>query len=283
MTERLAETTRRIGNLQQLEAVVAAMRGIAASRAQQARGLLPGVRAYASVIGQAIGQALALAPQKHHSARHTARRSAVIVFCAEQGFAGAFSDRMLAAAGIGTSTCDLFLIGTRGVMRADEQGIPLAWHTAMVPHAALVTTLAGRIAEALYGWMSGLAGHAVEVVVPAWSAADGVVADRRSLLPFDFRRFAIQAGGQPPLTMLPPSLLLARLAEEYVFAELCDAALSAFAAENEARVAAMLNAKSNLEDMRSDLQALERQIRQEEITAEVVELASGAGARRSAR
>ena len=41
---------------------------------------------------------------------------------------------------------------------------------------------------------------------------------------------------------------------------------------------AMLAAKSNLEHMRSDLQALERQIRQDEITAEVVELASGAGA-----
>jgi F-type H+-transporting ATPase subunit gamma len=76
--------------------------------------------------------------------------------------------------------------------------------------------------------------------------------------------------------------LLARLAEEYIFAELCEAALTAFAAENEARVAAMSSAKGNLENMRSDLQALERQIRQEEITAEVVELANGASTRRDA-
>ena len=62
VTERLAETTRRIENLHQLEAVVTAMRGISASRAQQARGLLHGLRAHARVVAGAIGQALALVP-----------------------------------------------------------------------------------------------------------------------------------------------------------------------------------------------------------------------------
>ncbi|MDE2006156.1 MAG: F0F1 ATP synthase subunit gamma, partial [Rhodospirillales bacterium] len=82
------------------------------------------------------------------------------------------------------------------------------------------------------------------------------------------------AGVQPPLTGLAPDLLLVRLAEEYVFAELCEAALSAFAAENEARVAAMVAAKSNIERVRTGLEARERQTRQEEITAEVAELAA---------
>ncbi len=118
------------------------------------------------------------------------------------------------------------------------------------------------------------------MIVPTWSSAAGVVAERRSLLPFDFRRFAVPKSAQPPLITLPPALLLARLAEEYVFAELCEAALTAFAAENEARVAAMLAAKGNLQDMLLQLQTLERQIRQDEITAEVVELAAGAGVRR---
>jgi F-type H+-transporting ATPase subunit gamma len=66
-------------------------------------------------------------------------------------------------------------------------------------------------------------------------------------LTFDFGRFAVPLSCQPPLITLPPALLLARLADEYVFAELCEAALTAFAAENEARVAAMLSAKDILE------------------------------------
>ncbi|MDR3529151.1 MAG: F0F1 ATP synthase subunit gamma [Rhodopila sp.] len=280
MTERLAETTRRVENLQQLEAVVTAMRGISASRTQQAHGLLLGLRTHTAVIAGAISQALALMPEDRQPATARTRRTAVIVFCAEQGFAGAFNDRMLDAIGTQKDTRDIFLIGTRGATLARERGIPLAWQSAMVPHATLVAALAGRIADALYDWLSDQAGRRVDVLVPTWTAGGGIMPEQRSLLPFDFRRFAVSAPGQPPLITLAPPVLLARLAEEYVFAELCEAALTAFAAENEARVAAMLSAKGNLENMRSDLQALERQIRQEEITAEVVELASGAAARR---
>jgi F-type H+-transporting ATPase subunit gamma len=280
VTERLAQTTQRIENLQQLEAVVTAMRGISASRTQQAHALLRGLRAYATVIGGGIGQALALVPDEGRRASAAGRRTAVILFCAEQGFAGAFSDPLLELAGQQQGPRDVFLIGTRGAALAVERGMRLTWQGAMVPHASLVPALAGRIADALYDWLSDEAGRRVDVIVPVWSAGSGVVAEQRALLPFDFDRFAVPTAGQPPLTTLTPSLLLARLAEEYIFAELCEAALTAFAAENEARVAAMLSAKGNLETMRSDLQALERQIRQEEITAEVVELANGASTRR---
>ena len=278
MTERLAETTRRIDSLHQLEMVVTAMRGISASRAQQARAMLHGLRAHAAVIAGAIGQALALIPQDHAVAANSPARTATILFCGEQGFAGAFSDRMLAAL-TAPARQDLFLIGTRGTVLAQERGITPVWHSAMVPHASLVASLAGRIADALYGWLSRQQASQVDLIVPAWSATTGLSADRRSLLPFDFRRFTVTATAQPPLITLPPELLLARLAEEYVFSEICEAALTAFAAENEARVTAMLAAKGNLEHMGSDLRTLERQIRQDEITAEVVELASGAGAR----
>jgi F-type H+-transporting ATPase subunit gamma len=272
VTERLAETTRRIENLHQLDAVVTAMRGISASRAQQARGLLHGLRAHTMVVAGAIGQALSLAPDTPQPSTGRTRRSAIILFCADQGFVGAFNERMLDAAEHGAAGKDLFVIGTRGVALAGDRGQVLAWHAATVPHASLVATLAGRITDALYDWLSNREAHQVEVIVPTWTSAGGVVPERRSLLPFDYRRFAVPISGQPPLITLPPATLLARLAEEYVFAELCEAALTAFAAENEARVAAMLSAKSNLEKMGTELHALERQIRQEEITAEVLEL-----------
>ena len=52
-----------------------------------------------------------------------------------------------------------------------------------------------------------------------------------------------------------------------------------FAAENEARMRAMIAARDNVEETLSGLVALSRQLRQEEITNEIVELASGAAAR----
>ena len=46
MAERLADIVTQIQNVRQLAAVVTAMRGIAASRAQKSRSLLAGIEAY---------------------------------------------------------------------------------------------------------------------------------------------------------------------------------------------------------------------------------------------
>ena len=71
---------------------------------------------------------------------------------------------------------------------------------------------------------------------------------------------------------MPPQILLAELAEEYVFAELCEALTLSLAAENEARMRAMTAAKSNVAKMLDELVARSRQLRQEEITNEIIEL-----------
>jgi F-type H+-transporting ATPase subunit gamma len=57
------------------------------------------------------------------------------------------------------------------------------------------------------------------------------------------------------------------------------AALYAFVAENEARMAAMAAASRQIEMELGDLEALTRRERQEAITAEIIEIASGAMAR----
>jgi F-type H+-transporting ATPase subunit gamma len=66
--------------------------------------------------------------------------------------------------------------------------------------------------------------------------------------------------------------------DEYVFAELTEAATLWRATENEARMRPMTAAKSNVSKMLDDLVARSRQLRQEEITREIIEL----GARESA-
>ena len=101
-----------------------------------------------------------------------------------------------------------------------------------------------------------------------------------ALIPFDFARFPAATLANPPLLTLPPRDLLARLAEEYVFAELCEAAMLSYAAENQARMRAMIAAHENVSKRLDELNASARRIRQEEITSEVVELAAGVEASR---
>ena len=277
MTERLADIGRRIQGMQQLAAVVAAMRAIAATRAQRSRGQLAGIRAYSDSIALAIAQALRLLPADGVAAGQRRGRRGLILFCAEQGFAGAFSERVLDAAGKDLVDTALFLIGTRGARVAAERGLEIAWQAPMASHVDGVKVLAMRLADALYEAMPDSGLRSVDVIFPTWAPGAGLAVERRSLLPLDRALFAALPRGDVPLITLPAAELLARLAEEYVYAALCEAAMRAFSAENEARVAAMVRAKRNIETMLDTLHAQERQVRQEEITAEVVELAGGAG------
>jgi F-type H+-transporting ATPase subunit gamma len=283
MADRLVDIVTQIQNVRQLEAVVTAMRGIAASRAQKARSLLAGVEAYSQVVSRAIGEALSLLPFDAPAAQvRSHARPALILFCAEQGFAGAFSERVLeAAADISQAT--IFVVGQRGATVAREHGIEPAWSESMVGHADAIPRFANRLADDLYDYIARGEVAEVDILYTRSASTGGTEIERHSLLPIDFERFGRPPRQEAPLISLPSDTLLDRLAEEYVYAQLCEAALHAYAAENEARMIAMLEARTNIETKLTALSNRERQLRQEEITMEVVELAAGAEAAKPAR
>lgn len=282
MAERLADVVAQIKNVRQLEAVVAAMRGIAASRAQKGRSLLAGIEAYSDVVSRAIGQALSLLPtQMTREFPDRRPKLGLILFCAEQGFAGAFSERVLDAAAGDLDGSLKFIVGTRGTVVARERGINPAWSAPMASHVDAVLGLANRLADALYGYVAAGIVTQVDILFSRSVSGSGNVIDRHSLVPIDFGRFATPVAEQAPLTTLSPQALVERLAAEYVFAQLCQAAMHAFEAENEARMLTMASAKTNIESKVAELTQRERQLRQEEITTEIVELAAGAQAAQS--
>jgi F-type H+-transporting ATPase subunit gamma len=279
MAERVADVVMQIQNVRQLEAVVTAMRGVAASRAQQGRSLLAGIEAYTEVISGAIGQALNLLPGGGSApARSRTMGRALILFCAEQGFAGAFSERVLDAVTRDIDGATSFVIGTRGATVAAERGVRPAWTAPMATHVGAIPSFANRLADALYEQIADGTVARVDVVFSRSVPGAIIEINRHSLLPIDLSRFPRPIQNQPPLSTLAPWLLLERLAAEYVYAQLCEAAMHAFAAENEARMMAMASAKTNIELKLAGLSQREHQLRQEEITTEIVELAAGAEA-----
>jgi F-type H+-transporting ATPase subunit gamma len=277
MSGKLSEVEGRIGTVHQLEAVITAMRGSAAARSREARSRLDGIRAYAAAIGAAIGQA-ALAPESEpQPCRNEHKEGHVVVLCAEQGFAGTFNERVLDTAEdyLKSGSAELLVVGNRGAMVAAERGLAFGWSAPMVAHAEEVPMLASRITDALYSRLEKGQATRVSVVhaAPAPSATIEIV--ERALLPFDFARFKVTPRGVPPITTLPPEQLLAELAEEYVYAQLCEEVMLSFAAENEARMRAMIAARSNVSRKLDELVASFRRLRQEEITGEIIELSGG--------
>ncbi len=281
MTERLADISARIDGIRQLGAVVNAMRGIAAARAQQARGQILAVDSYAATIALAIGQTLSLVPAGRADGLPPPGRPALLLFCAEQGFAGAFSERVLDAVGTDLPASKLFLIGTRGRAVAAERGVDIAWSSPMPSHSLGVPKLADRISEALYARIATGEIDRLDAVFSRWRPGHGVDIERRRLFPLDMSGFPHPEHAGAPLLNLAPETLLIDLTAEYVHAQLCKTTLHAFAAENEARMEAMTSARGQIERQLSALQATQRIVRQEEITAEIIELAAGETASRS--
>ena len=279
MSGKLSEVEGRIGTVRQLNSVISAMRGIAAARSREARARLDGVRAYASAVGTAIGTALSLACDRGPPSSGGDQREArlLIALCGQQGFAGSFNDRVLdkVAGHLGSSPVETLLVGDRGAMVAAERGLVVSLVAPMVLHTEEVPSLANRITETLYQRLESAHATCVTMVhaIPGPSGSIEIV--ERALLPFDFARFHVPAARISPIVTLPPEQLLDQLAEEYVYAELCAAVMLSYAAENEARMQAMIAARSNVERKLNELIGSYRTLRQEEITAEIIELSAG--------
>lgn len=275
MAERLAAVEQRIASVRQLSSVVTAMRGIAAARSTEARRRLPGIAAYSEAIGDAISRILALLAGPRQSASGEGLKL-VIALCAEQGFAGAFNrkviDRLLQSHHEGDV---LFMVGSRGLAFAAEHDLEIAWSAPMAGHVDQLDDLANCLADALFERIASEAIGQISMVHASTNeGAEGVDIVERVLVPFDFSRFPPLHSAIPPLTQIPLPLLLQRLSEEYIFAELCEGLTVSFAAENAERMRAMISARKNVAERLEELTAEARLLRQAEITEEVIELAA---------
>lgn len=272
MSERLADMDSHIQAVRELGQVVSAMRGMAASRLEQARGRLAAMQMFADVVDGALQAGLAL---EHLLGRvkPTQPRRAMVLFCAEQGFAGAFSERVLDAAPDMRAADFVALVGTRGRRVAAERGHGVAWSTAMPARVQGVARLADQLVERLAPGIARDELDQLEVVFTACVPGEPLQVCRNVLLPLKPSRKT--ADPLRTLTQLAPRTLLLDLVAAHLHAQLCRAALRAFEAEAQARMEAMAAAHRHIDRELATLQLAWQQMRQEDITAEIVELTAG--------
>jgi F-type H+-transporting ATPase subunit gamma len=277
---RAAELRARIASVDELLQVVTAMRSLAAARVQRAERALPGIRRYAEIMADAIASAEALLAGASTLVPPSDLPATLIVVCSEHGFAGRFNELLLdrAAAEPEAATGRLWLVGTRGAQLARARSLASEWTMPMATHAAgvfdgarrLATELERRVARGELGRLAILGAH----------RADGetVALDRRQLLPLATSSPSRPPPAVPPLHHLPPVVLLARVIDEHVVGELSRALMESFASENAARLQAMEAARHNIDDKLRELREQSRRLRQDEITAELLDVITGAEA-----
>lgn len=281
MTERLADISARIEGIRELGAVVNAMKGIAAARAHVARGQVDAVDSYAATIAVAMSRVLGPDIAKTDPDQDAGNRMGLLVFCAEQGFAGAFSERVLDSISGASGAETLFLIGTRGLSIATARGLTPHWSAPLPSHTPGIPKLADQITTAIYQAVASWRINCLDVIFTRWQSGRPALV-RERLFPIDLADLPPTSRDRP-LMQLSPDTLIASLGQDYFNAQVCKAALHAFAAENEARMEAMSSAGTQIARELETFQATLRRVRQEAITAEIIELGTGAATARNKR
>ncbi len=295
MSERMAEISAHIDSVRQLGSVVKAIKGIAAARARNARAEVQAVDRYSAVIVEAVVSAFGhdIATCTHDTREQEPASDDAstgwLLFLAEQGFAGAFSERLLDSLGTALGSAPLMVVGTRGLSILAAREITPLWSAPMPSHSPGIPALADTLTTVIHDQLSKGHFERLELVYTRWEGGAPQRVHRR-LLPLELESFAPgspqdaristpHTAARPrerPLLQLPPAQLLEQLYQDVVHAQLCQAALHAFAAENEARMQAMASAASQIERELADYKTTLQQVRQETITAEIIELGTGA-------
>jgi F-type H+-transporting ATPase subunit gamma len=276
---RLAEIQDRARSMGELFDIVGAMRSLAAMRVQEAERALPAILRYADMMAAAIGSALLLVPEPAIDGRAPAGRRALVLFTAEHGFVGGFNERLVeqAAATLGPRDL-LFVLGSRGAALALERGWKATWTAPMATRPASAPEVVQRLSAQLYDRIARGEISRVDVIYARHGQGSAAAIDERLLLPLDLAALKGKQPAQPPLHNLEPQALLEKLMAEYVLALLTEAAVEAVASENAARFAAMESAHDNVAKKLDELRQAGRQARQSEITAELLDLVTGAEA-----
>lgn len=276
---RLAEIEAHIGGMSELRDIIGAMRSLAGMRVQEALRALPGIRRYVETVASALAGGLLLLRQAD-SPRHMPRARLGLILCtAEHGFVGGFTERLVEAGQAALETGDLlFILGSRGNAAAIERGLHASFAHPMATRCAAAPETIRHLSSELYRHIAqGQIGR-VEVIHARYRHGSASTIEHRLLLPLDLASLKAKQPHQPPLHNLDPIALHEKLIAEYTFALLTEAAVESIASENAARFAVMESAHDNISKKLDKLRQAEREARQSEITAELLDLVSGADA-----
>jgi F-type H+-transporting ATPase subunit gamma len=274
----VSELALRTRAIAQLADVVQAMRTLASARRRQAQERTSALSRYAAATRITLNEALALlGADAEPMAPPTGARRVVTLF-SEHGFVGPLNDRVLdeAVALARSRNAGMLAVGSRGRRLCRERGVDAADGGAMPTTPAAVRTTAGRLIDDLLDAVAEGNLSEVQIVFAEHRPPLGWKPRALRVFPPEGTRGAREAARERPVHTLPPRLLVVRAIEEDAFAQVSWAVGEAFASEQAARFVAMDAAHHHIENKLGELRALERTLRQETVTNEILEIASGA-------
>jgi F-type H+-transporting ATPase subunit gamma len=283
----------RLGNIRSVEPILGAMRTIALGSWQAALHRQTGVRLYSQRLAALLPLVTShLSSRKARSRRASDQESQtveVLVIGSERGLCGAFNSSLiqyvgLALAQYASDGCNVRLaaLGARALRGLEREGQDLLWHKSLPMTTLPSTELANELTLL---WLRAFEEHeldAVDVIYNAYrsSTVYEPVTARLIPPPLPAHRAAqgrAKTSWPPPYLDTDPVDLYTRLIRLWTTTEVYRILLDSAAAEHSARYQLMEGATQNAHRLVSELTLALQAARQQAITAEMQDLAAGAG------
>jgi F-type H+-transporting ATPase subunit gamma len=269
--EKLTRLNARLSTLSELREIIIALRSMAASAAREGAASLPAIRRYGKTIGEGLADTAAIYGLETIPKESAEGPGLMCLIGSEHGFVGDLNRRLVEHAGALGQEWQLLFVGRKLAGAAEEVGMTVDDVIPMTSHVASVPLVARRIAD------RAVAFDRVSVTVAIRYSKEGLKIEERRILPIPPEAFG-KAAAEPPLHHLSAAELLSQIAEEYLLAQLAEAVMEGLAGINEVRLRVLTAADTNIGDKIDSLTQQARSLRQEEITAELLDIVTGAEA-----
>jgi len=282
-----------LASMEGLASIVRTMKVLSAVSIRQYERSAQALAQYSRGVELALHVVLRDMPQAAPPPRRPPGRLGAVVFGSDHGLCGRFNEDMseFVVARIAslqeTGRVELLTIGSRLQPLFQAAG----WSpddTLLLPGSAdHIASAVHQVLQRVDRWRKELAVDDVHLFYSRRTPGGRAKPAASRLLPVDLHRFHRLAEGPWPSHVLPTFTmnreeLFAALVRQYLFITVFRACAESLAAEHASRLSAMQAAERNLDDRRTEVLGAYRRRRQEEITAELLDVIAGYETLRSA-
>jgi F-type H+-transporting ATPase subunit gamma len=287
--ETLESFKRKIETTDDLRSVVRTMKTMAAVNVRQFGRAVESLKAYSGTVQD--GMQIALRDReldaKQLPAPDTAGGTGIIAFGSEQGLCGQFNEKIAAlterhstALPSAGKRCPLFIVGARLAAQLEARGITFERLFPMPVAVEGIDLTVQELVIAIDEW--DLSRHIAKVVLLSNVPQGGTsyVQQESVLLPVSLEWLKMLKARPWKTRVLPVhtmdfTALFSALLRQHLYISLFSTIASSIAAENVGRLAAMQAAEKNIDDRLRELRLAFNQLRQDSITAELLDIVAG--------
>jgi F-type H+-transporting ATPase subunit gamma len=269
-----ADIEKKIKAFNTIEDIVSAMKAYAGVTIRKTEELVINIRAYEENILYAIADVMAHYPGLSLQSKEQDERKRILVaFGSSQGLCGPFNEKIVdVISDIINSNDTLFVIGKRLKSSIELRHITYDGYSDSVVSVSGIQPALMETVSQIMNIYKREEYYNLTFIFTYISEKKPVISVEQILPPDIARLSALKPLKFPPLTYIEPQIIFDKILEEFLYISLYRGYLESLRSENWYRLRSMEGASESLKRRVSDLGSLQKYVRQEEITEEMLEI-----------